>query len=428
MNEGWGITTVKMMNKYRAWVVPGGVLALLAVAACTPSGDDGGDGVELVWALGGSEAQEGGTHQQIVQVWNEQNPDTPVRIDILPDSADEQRREHALVLQAQGSEFDILGTDVIWTGEYAENGWLESLEDVRSEIEPVSIPGAFESATWGGELWAAPYNSNAGFLYYRTDLVDTPPTTWDEMCEMGASIGEQEDISGFVGQGAQYEGFVVNWLEYYWSAGGELFNEDQTQVLFDVDTAVQATEFMADAMGSCYASGINTMQEAESLNEFQAGNAVFMRNWPYAVQVINDDATSPASGNFEIAPLPTFSGQGTISALGGFNNAVSAFSEHKDAAKEFVVWAATDPEPQAMLAEVGSVPPTLQSVYEQLADDPVMALLGEVLPDARPRPPAPFWNDVSVEMQQALFPAVNGDGDIREACESVRAFLEEQIS
>ncbi|HEY8473826.1 MAG TPA: ABC transporter substrate-binding protein [Natronosporangium sp.] len=417
------------MRMRTPWLAAAGAIALLAVAACTPGGDDGDDegSGELVWAIGGAEAQPGGVHQSVVELWNQQNPDTPVRIEVLPDAADQQREQQALQLDAGESTFDILGMDVIWTGEYSENGWLESLEDVRAEIEAASLPGPFESATWGGTLWAAPYNTNAGFLYYRTDLVDTPPTTWDELCTTAADIAEQEGIGGFIGQGAQYEGFVVNWLEYYWGAGGELFNEDQTQVIFDVDLAVQATEFMAEAMDTCYAPGFNTAQEEEARNEFQSGNTVFMRNWPYVYSIINEDSGSPANGNFDIAPLPTFTGQGTISALGGFNLAVSAFSDNKEAAKEFVVWAATNPEPQAMLATEGSVPPTMASVYEDLASDPVMALLGQILPDAKPRPPSPSWNEISVEMQQALFPAVNGDADPRAAAEQVRAFLESTL-
>jgi trehalose/maltose transport system substrate-binding protein len=87
----------------------------------------------------------------------------------------------------------------------------------------------------------------------------------------------------------------------------------------------------------------------------------------------------------------------------------------------------TNPEAQTMLATEGSVPPTMASVYEDLADDPVMALLGQVLPDAKPRPPSPAWNQISVEMQQALFPAVNGDGDPRQAAEDVRAYLESTL-
>jgi multiple sugar transport system substrate-binding protein len=415
------------MRNYRAWLASGGAVALLAAAACTP-GDDDGDG-EMVWAIGGSEAQPGGIHQRIAQMWSEQNPDNPIRIEILPEAADQQREQQALELQAQGSGFDVLGVDVIWTGEYSENGWIESLEDVRAEIEAVTLAGPLESAEWGGELWAAPYNSNAGLLYYRTDLVDTPPTTWEELCDVASEIGQQEGIAGFVAQGARYEGFVVNWLEYFWSDGGELFNEDQTQVTFDTSTATEVTEWLADNQGTCFAPGFNTSQEEEARNEFQNGNAVFMRNWPYAYALIADDADSPVADNFDIAPLPTFTGEGTISALGGFNNAVSAYSNNTEAARDFVVWAATNEEVQTMLATEATLPPTMAAVYDDpaLADDPVMELLGEVLEEARPRPPSPAWNEISVEMQRTLFPAYNGDADPAASAEAVRSYLETTI-
>jgi multiple sugar transport system substrate-binding protein len=121
-------------------------------------------------------------------------------------------------------------------------------------------------------------------------------------------------------------------------------------------------------------------------------------------------------------------GTGTISALGGFNLAVSAFSDNIEGAKAFVVWAATDPQAQRLLATQGSVPPTLASVYEELAGDPVMAMLGQVLPDARPRPPSPNWSDISLEMQRQLFDAYNGEADPRTAAENVRAYLESTLS
>lgn len=403
----------------------------LGVAACGGDGDDDGAGegeeITLVWAIGGADAQEGGVHQRVAELYSEQTEGVTVEIDVLPEAADEQRQQQSLELNAEGDAFDVLGIDVIWTGEYSTNGWLESLEDIRSEVESVSIPGGFESATWGGELWAAPYNSNAGFLFYRTDLVDEPPTTWDELMEVGMAAADEAGISPFVGQGAQYEGFVVNWLEYYWSAGGELYNEDQSEVLFDVDTATTVTEWLQTAQEEGFlAPGFNTMMEEEARNEFQSGNAVFMRNWPYAYALGQDEAQSEVAGNFDIAPLPTFTGDGTISALGGFNNGVSAFSSNKEAAKDFVLWASTNEEAQLMLAEA-SLPPTMQSVYDELQDDPVMSLLGEVLPEAKPRPPAPEWNSISVEIQQNMFPAYNGNEDPSSASESVRSFLEGTI-
>ena len=399
----------------------------LVASACAGVGGGGADEGEMTWAIGGADAQPGGAHQQVADLWNEQNPDNQVSIDVLPEAADEQRQQQSLELNAEGTGFDILGIDVIWTGEYSENGWLESLEDVRGELEGASLEGAFESAQWGGELWAAPYNSNAGFLYYRTDLVDDPPTTWDELREVGMEVAEEEGIAPFVAQGAQYEGMVVNYLEYFWSDGGDLLNEEGTEVLFaEDDAAMTALEFMIESQqDGFYAPGFNTMMEEEARNEFQSGNAVFMRNWPYAYELMSAD-DSEVAGDFDIAPLPTFTGEGTISALGGFNNGVSAFSENTEAAIDFVVWAATDPEAQRLLAEA-AIPPTLESTYDELADDPVMSLLGEVLPESRPRPPAPDWNGISVEMQQQLFPAYNGEADPQAAIDSIRDYLEGTI-
>lgn len=411
------------VKKYRYGFAVCGAFALVAAGACTPSGDDGD---EMVWAVGGAEAQSGGVHQSVVDLWNEENPDRPVRIETLPEDADSQREQHALELQSQGTSFDILGVDVVWTGEYTENDWLESLEDVRGDLEGASLEGPFESALWNDELWAAPYNSNAGFLYYRTDLVDEPPQTWEEMCDTAESVGDAEGINGFVGQGASYEGMVVNWLEYYWSGGGELYNEDQSEVVFDDELAVETTEWMADAVDDCFGAGFNTATEEEASNEFQEGNAVFMRNWPYVYGEVQGDEDIPVHGDFEVAPLPTFTGEGTISALGGFNNAVSAFSENTEDATDFVVWAATDPGPQTLLAEA-AVPPTMESIYDDFQDDPVMAQLSEVLPDAKPRPPAPGWNEISVTMQNELHPAYNGEADIDEAVANVRAELEASI-
>lgn len=394
-------------------------------------GGEGGGGGELVFAIGGADARQGGTHSQVVDLWNEQNPDTPVRIEILPDQADEQREALALDLQAQTGEFDILAMDVIWTGEFAVNGWAESLEDVRGEIEEVVLPGPFESATWEGTLWAAPYNSNAGFLYYRSDLIDAAPTTWDETREVCTAAAEEAGIAPFVGQGAQYEGMVVNYLEYFWGAGGELISEDGAESLYgEGDAAQRSLEFMRSAQEEgFYAPGFNQMQEEEARAEFQSGNAACMRNWPYAYTLMSGEGEeaeeTQVAGMYDIAPIPTFDG-GVISALGGFNLGVSAFSENKEAAKEFVLWASTNEEVQTLLGE-RSLPPVLESAYEALSDDPVMAQLAEILPEARPRPPAPSWSSISEDIQQNVFPAYNGEMPVEEAITSLQEAIQQDL-
>jgi multiple sugar transport system substrate-binding protein len=418
-----------------------GVVVKITIAACAllisacslpppPGSQPAAD--ELVWAIGGAAAGPGAVNEQIAELYKEQDQSRPtVRVEQLPEEADLQREQMAYELQAQGAGFDILGLDVIWTGEFAVNGWIESLEDIRGDLEGVVLDSALESGIYEDELWAAPFNTNAGFLYYRTDLVDEPPETWDELAQIAQEIGEREGIGGYVAQGSQYEGMVVNYLELVWGAGGGLLNDDaDTSVLTEGGAGRQALEFMQSGMqDGWFAPGFNTLTEEEARNIFQSGNAVFMRNWPYAYGLMSgEDEENPSqvADRFDIAPIPTFTGEGTVSALGGFNLAVSAYSEKKDQVKEFIAWIATDPDAQRLLAE-DTTPPVRQDTYDELQDDPVMSLLAEILPQARPRPPVPEYNFLSQDIQQVIFPAYNGSAPVEQTIEDLDAELTSQL-
>ncbi|WP_116247257.1 ABC transporter substrate-binding protein [Nocardiopsis sp. FIRDI 009] len=406
-----------------------GALVLTLATACGEPPGEGGAGPEggtagladdpqIVWAVTGADRR---IHEEVVRLWNEENPDRQVDVFFLAPTADEQRQAMFQDLQSQAGEFDVLGLDVIWTGEFAEFGYIESLEDLRPEVEGASLAGALDSAQWQEELYALPYSSNGAFLYYRTDLVDEPPTTWQELYDTGTAAAEKAGISAYVGQGDQYEGFVVNFLELYWSAGGELFDASQENSTFlEGDAAETALEFMTEAYETgFYAEGFDSMVEDDARALFQAGEAVYMRNWPYAIPLLEgeDGEESAVAGNFAVAPLPTFTGEGTVSALGGLNNAVSTLSDNPELAREFVVWAATDPGAQAILAD-NSLPPTLLSAYEEV-DDPNFELLGDILSQARARPPVPGYNALSLTIQDHLHPAYLGQGDPAEALEAV---------
>jgi multiple sugar transport system substrate-binding protein len=406
------------------------VTAFVLVAAACMSARKSGEGGDLVWAIGAIDARPGSAASSIVAMWNQLHPNGPnVRIEALPESTDDARQQMVLELNAQSSELDILTLDSVRTGEFAERGWLVDLKDIRSSIEKVSLPGPLQSATWGGTLWAAPYTTDAPILYYRTDLIDQPPRTWDELMKVGLEAG-QARIAPFVAQGAQYEGMVVNFLEYFWGAGGDLFNADGTEVRFQKDAALQAIEFMRTALQNrFYAPGFNTMKEEDARNAFQSGNAVFMRNWPYAFYLMSgQDPRNPSqvAGKFGIAPLPTFDGKGTISGLGGHNLAVNRFSDNVEAAKEFVRFASTTPEVQRHLGKHSMIP-TMKSVFDDLAGDPVMALQSQILPHAKPRPTTPKWSEISEVIQRQIFSAYNGQRDPEQAVETIREFLQSTL-
>jgi len=418
------------------------VLALVA-AACGPAPDEddpddvADEDAAFTWAVTGA---DGPTHEAVADLWNEENPDQQVDLELLSPEADDQRQAMFNDQVTGAGEYDVLGLDVIWTGEFAEAGFIENLDDMRDAVDGYSIPGTVESAEWQGELWAVPYVTGFGFLYYRTDLVDEPPETWEDLYDTVLEVQEDNpDIDGYVGQGDTYEGFVVNYLEYLWSAGGEVFDEEQSaSLLLEGDHAERAITFMQDAFEEgVFASDFNTMVEDDARLAFQAGDAIFMRNWPYAYPLAledDDDDPSDVVGDFDIAPLPTFEGTDadTISTLGGLNNAVSTLSENQDVAREFVEWAATDREVQEILAEM-QPPPTAQWVYDEYEDfldedlHPIYEVLEQVQEEGRARPPVPGYNSFSLAVQENLHAVYAEGADPGPALETVNEAAEDAL-
>jgi multiple sugar transport system substrate-binding protein len=381
---------------------------------------------ELVWVTGGITSADQGPAQDIAKRWNTLHSNgSQIRVKTLPQSADGQRQVLALELGAGLKNFDIFDLDEVWTAEFAQRHWLVDLSSLRPDIERASLPVPLQGTVWNGTLWAAPYVTDAGILYYRSDLVDKPPATWDELIDIGRRVGAQNGIAPFVADGAQYEGLIVQYLEYFWGLGGEVLDQDGQSVLFPLDKAQQAAEFMRAAFREgIYAPGFDTMKLEDARKTFQAGYAVFLRSWPYAYQQMNGaDKESQVVGKIGIAPLPSFRGYRPVTTLGGHNLAVSAFSPNIPTATEFVRFVATSPETQRELAQQHSLAPTLNAAYHDLAADPLMALLIKVLPTAKPRPVTPEWATISAEMQRQIFAAYTGTRPPKSAVEDLRSFL-----
>ncbi|WP_051172802.1 ABC transporter substrate-binding protein [Microbacterium indicum] len=415
---------MKTHSPQRIIAVTGAAALALSLAACgSPnqsgsSGDGGDGGAAFTWAVTGSDQA---IHQAVADLWNEQHPDEQVNIEFLAPEADQQRQAMFQDLQSGTGDFDVLGLDVVWTGEFAQNGYITSLESHRDEVEGVSLPGAIDSSSYQGELYALPYSSNGGYLYYRTDLVDSPPATWDDVVTTGVQAADDAGISGYVGLGNQYEGFVVTFLQLFWSAGGEVYDENQSESTFlDGDAAQRALDWLIDAREQgLFADGFDSMVEDDARALFQAGDAVYMHNWPYAIPLLEgqDGEDSAVADDFAVAALPGFDGNTGVGALGGLNNAVSSLSDTPDIAEEFVTWAATDADAQKILLD-NSLPATLLSTYDGV-DDENVALLGDILAAAKARPAVAGYNSLSLAMQEHLHAAFLGQEDPQTALEAV---------
>ena len=300
----------------------------------------------------------------IVAPWEEATGNT-VTLVPMPSSTTDQFGQYRLWLAAGNGDIDLYQTDVIWAPQLADH--FVDLTSAAADITGLHFPSIIESQTVDGKLVALPIFTDAPALYYRTDLLEKygadVPTTWEELTATAQLIQDGEraegddDIWGFVWQGNAYEGLTADALEWVKSSGGGQIIEPDGTISINNENAVAAIELAASWVGTISPEGVISYQEEDSRGVWQTGNAVFMRNWPYAYGLGNGE-DSAVAGLFGVTTLPTGQGYDTSAAtLGGWNVAVSKYSENQEAAISLAIYLASE-EAQKTRALVASNLPT----------------------------------------------------------------------
>jgi multiple sugar transport system substrate-binding protein len=411
------------------------VLAALAIgiAGCGGSGDDdddgggGGDAKEVTqakpsgnvtWCIGKDTTGAFGT---VVDNFNKANPDANVKLLELPEAADLQREQQIQRLQAKSDECDVLGVDVIWTAEYAGQGWLQDITSAVEKRKAEFIPSTVETGLYEDKYWAMPFNTNAGFLYYRSDQVQEPPQDWEAVYEQA-----QQD-NGVVYQGFRYEGLTVNFLELLYSAGGNVVNDDATEATADSQEVRDVLTFMADGIKDGAApKAVTTYKEEESRRAFESGNATFMRNWPYAYALGKE---SKIGDEFAITTFPGYAGNEGAGVLGGYNLAISAYSKNPEGALAFMNFA-TSPDQQVIQVTDASLPAVLTDVYSDPKVEkalPFAADLLKAVEQAQPRPVSPVYPQISEAIFNHVYAALQGDESPDDAASQMNEDIQKAI-
>ncbi|MEZ5448674.1 MAG: ABC transporter substrate-binding protein [Thiolinea sp.] len=261
----------------------------------------------------------------------------------MPSSTTDQFGQYRLWLAAGNADVDVYMTDVIWAPQLSEQ--FLDLSEAAKDIAADHFPSIIESQTVNGKLVALPIFTDAPALYYRKDLLEKyeveVPKTWEELTGVAKQIQAAErdagnkDMWGFVWQGKAYEGLTCNALEWVKSYGGGQIVEADGSISINSPEAVAALNTAKGWVGSISPEGVLSYAEEEARGIWQTGNAVFMRNWPYAYSLGNSD-DSPIKGKFEVATLPTGGDNATSAAtLGGWNVAVSKYSKIR---KQPLIW------------------------------------------------------------------------------------------
>jgi trehalose/maltose transport system substrate-binding protein len=398
--------------------------------ACGGSGSSGGGGVtNIVWQ---SENDTSGTYPAIVDAYNKSNKDNVhVTWHNGPSGTGDILTIYDNTLRARSGSIDVMSIDVVYPAEFASNGWTVPLDSRWPASDRANyLPGPIKSCTYNGQVVAAPMRTDLGVLYYRTDIVSTAPNTFDELVAAAKSNASKAKY-GFVWQGSQYEGLVCDFSEVLHGYGGDVLDPNNSKkVIVNSPEGVAALTEMVSWVGTISPVSITTFTEEPCRQAFQNGDAIFMRNWPYAYSLGNASG-SKVAGKFDIHALP-YGGSGTVghSTVGGWNMAINAFSKNPDAAWSFIKYM-LGPDAQKVLAIKGSFTPALQSVYsdsEVQQKQPLFTKLQPILQNSLPRPVSPVYPDLSNIIQNHVHQALTKQATPAAALSALQTELQALVS
>ena len=322
---------------------------------------------------------------------------------------------------AKSSDLDVINVDVVWPGMIKDH--LIDLKPYSKGVEKEHFPSIVANNTADGRLIAMPWFTDAGLLYYRKDLLEKhgekAPTTWEELAATAKKIQDAErkagnaDMQGFVFQAKAYEGLTCDAVEWLWSYGGGNVVDDKGNITVNNPKAAKALNTAASWIGTIAPTGVLNYGEEDARGVFQSGNAVFMRNWPYAWSLGNGK-DSKIAGKIGVSALPKGGADGKNAAtLGGWQLAVSKYSKNPKEAADLVMYM-TSKEIQKERAIKGSYNPTIPSLYQDkdvLAAAPFFGDLYNVFTSAVPRPATATglkYNEVSAAFWNATHDVLSG--------------------
>lgn len=406
------------------------VAALALLAGCAPDGEEPGVVTLRVvtWKPNDPTAWE-----EALRRFHEAYPDIRVEREVGPSSSTALHDLLAMKLRNRDPSVDVFLMDVVWPAELGRAGWALALDEFYPPEERARFFAAcIDAVTVGDSVYGVPFNTDAGVLYYRKDLLAEqgfdPPATWRELvaqCEEILAQSGQPGLSGYSAQMKQYEGLVCNMLELVASNRGSLLRPDEPHVL-------NVLGFVRDRIvGHVAPEGILTYDEQESLDLFKSGGAVFHRNWPYAWAVLQDPDLSRVSGRVGIARLPAFEDGERAAALGGWSFGIHARTRHPEAAWSFVRFMTGRKIQKLFALRAGKAPArrALLDDPEVLRANPHFRELRPAFEAARPRPKTPVYPRISHVLQGFLHRVLSDvDADVRALAREARQEIDQALA
>ncbi len=295
--------------------------------------------------------------------------------------------------------FDLLLVDVSWLPKYVAAGWFVPLERwFGPEVLAAMEPGARLGNGLGEHLWRMPLTGDTGLLYWRTDLMPRPPRDTAELVAISHDLQRRGRVRwGYLWQGRQYEGLSCVMVEMLQGFGASWWNWATARTELDSPEAVAAAAWLADLLRDGVSPrAVANYAENDALQSFAAGEAAFLRNWPYAWREI-EKGDGPVKGKVGVTAMVGAPGEQGGGTLGTWGLSLIKGSPHPEEAVAVIRWL-TSPEVQRQLAIEQGYAPTWSRLYDDpdlQRRAPLLAVQRQALQHPQLRPPTPAYAQLS---------------------------------
>jgi multiple sugar transport system substrate-binding protein len=393
-------TNLAPSSARRLLPVVAGAAAVALIAACGSSGGkpvSGSAKQTIVFAEAGL-GTEGMQTQKAINAFEQANPNITVKVDVLSSDSTTYLSQLEHSFTAGSSTPDVFESDVTYPAKFAQAGWVLSLNSLNATTSQF-FPTEVAAGTFQGKIFAIPWFDNPEGLFYRTDLIKTPPTSPQQVVS-DAQKAMKEDKSlkeGLAFEGDKYEGAITAYMTILSAFGGKL---DPQNLNTPGNTAALA--WLQDAIYKEHIAptAVTGWQEGQVQAEFSSGHAAFAINYPF---VAAQPAAPAVKGHIGYIPFPAGAGGTPGSALGGEMLAINAKTAHAAASYKLIQYLTSAPVETARAVATGD-PPSLPSAYTSAlyAQAPYFKDVKVLNGFAQPRPVSPNYLQISSDLQVML--------------------------
>ena len=394
------MTVTPFRRRIASAVLGGALLAATLYGAAFGGGAAAAGTTTISFAESGLGA-EGQQTAAAIKAFEKANPSIKVTIDVLSPNSTTYLQQLQQRFIAGSSTPDVLESDVTYPAKFALAGWIKPLVSLHPTMKQF-FATEVAAGTFKGQPYAVPWFDNPEGLFYRTDLIKTPPKTPQQVVSdaQAAMKADKSLKEGLAFEGAKYEGAITAFLTVDGAFGGKL-----TQSSVNTKGNVAALQWLHDAIyvSKIAPQAVTGWQEGNVQEEFTAGHAAFAINYPFVAAVDASTKGSPAQGHTGYIPFPAAKGGRPGSALGGEMLAINAKSSNATAAWKLIQYL-TSPAVEIARAEATGDPPSLPAAYTNAlyAKAPYFKAVKTLNGFAQPRPVSPQYLTISVDLQTAF--------------------------